>query len=300
MSQGPNDIFIAMLISRTPVRISFAGGGTDLPSFYEKYGGAVLSTAINKYFYTILTERDDRNIQVISSDLQRMTQIDYLEFNLEFKDQRLSEYELDIPLAVLIYFKLNKGINLFLASEVPPGTGLGSSASVCVNIVKLVSNFLGKLMSRYDVAETAFHIVTEMLNRPVGKQDEYAAAFGGLNIITFEPSGYTRVEPLQVDSETLTTLEKSMLLLFTGESHNSTEILSVQKLSSEKGDKTTIENLTFLRDLVTPMKEAIVKGNLDEFGRLLDEGWHFKRGFPTKLATLISINSMIWQNLMAH
>ena len=273
-----------MLIARTPVRISFAGGGTDLPSFYEKYGGAVLSTAINKYFYTILTERDDRYIQIISSDLQRMTQIDHLEFNLKFEDKKLSEYELDIPLAVLIYFRLNRGINLFLASEVRPGTGLGSSASVCVNMVKLISNFLGKSMSRYDLAETAFHIATKMLNRPVGKQDEYAAAFGGLNLIVFDASGYTHVEPIKVDSEILETLEKSIMLYFTGSSHNSTEILSIQKTSSEKGEKTTVESLTFLRDIVAPMKESIAKGNLDEFGRLLDESWQFKRRVSNKIS----------------
>jgi D-glycero-alpha-D-manno-heptose-7-phosphate kinase len=269
-----------MLIARTSVRISFAGGGTDLPSYYEKYGGAVLSTAINKYFYTILTERDDQYIQIISSDLQKTVEID----RIDFKSKELSEHELDIPFAVLKYLEFHKGINLFLASEVPPGTGLGSSGSVCVNMVKLISHFIQKAMSRYDIAEMAFNIATKMLNRPVGKQDEYAAAFGGLNLIVFDPSGYTRVEPIQVDSEILETLEKSIILFFTGSSHNSTEILSVQKTSSEKGDKTTIASLTFLRDIVAPMKEAIVKGNLDEFGRLLDEGWQFKRRVSNKIS----------------
>jgi D-glycero-alpha-D-manno-heptose-7-phosphate kinase len=273
-----------MLIARTPVRISFSGGGTDLPSYYEKYGGAVLSAGINKYFYTILTERDDRFIQVISSDLQRMTQVDHLEFNLEFKDEKLSKYELDIPLAVLIYFKLNRGINLFLASEVPPGTGLGSSGAVCVNMVKLLSNFLGKSMSRYDVAETAFHIATKILDRPVGKQDEYAACFGGINLISFEQSGATRIEPIQVDYEIITSLEESLLLFFTGSSHNSTDILSVQKSSSERGDKSTIEALTRLRGLVIPMKEAIENGNLDEFGSLLDEAWQLKKRVSSKIS----------------
>lgn len=271
-----------MLIGRTPVRISFAGGGTDLPSYYEKYGGAVFSAAINKYFYTILTERDDSYIQVISSDLQKMAEVD----DIDFKSKDLSEHELDIPFAVLKYFQFHKGVNLFLASEVLPGTGLGSSASVCVNIVKLISQFLDKSLSRYDVAETAFHIATKMLNRPVGKQDEYVAAFGGLNYIKFEPSGYTSVEPIKVDSESIMALEKSILLFFTGSSHNSTEILSVQKNSSEKGEKATIESLTQLKELVFPMKEAIEKGNLDEFGRLLDEGWQFKKRISNKISNL--------------
>ena len=269
-----------MLIARTPVRISFAGGGTDLPSFYEKYGGAVLSTAVNKYFYTILTERDDRCVHLISSDLQRMAEVD----DIEFRDKDLMKYELDIPFAVLSHFKLNRGVNLFLASEIPPGTGLGSSASVCVNIVKLISNFLGKTMSRYEVAETAFGIATEMLNRPVGKQDEYAAAFGGLNVITFEPSGETRIQPIQTDPEIIDVLERSILLFFTGRAHNSTEILSVQKASSEKGERGTIELLTGVKELVQPMKEAVIRGDLDEFGRLLDKGWKLKRGISDKIS----------------
>jgi len=269
-----------MLIARTPVRLSFAGGGTDLPSYYEKHGGAVLSTAINKYFYTILTEREDRYIQVISSDLQRMVEIDHIELS----SKELSEYEVDIPFAVLKHFQPSKGINLFLASEIPPGTGLGSSASVCVNMVKLISYYLGNPMSRYDIAETAFKIATEILHRPVGKQDEYAASFGGLNLVKFEPS-LTQVVPLQVDSEIINILEESILLFFTGKSHNSTEILSIQKSSSEKGEKATIESLTQLKELVLPMKDAILKGDLDEFARLLDEGWHFKKRVSDKITS---------------
>jgi D-glycero-alpha-D-manno-heptose-7-phosphate kinase len=268
-----------MLIARTPVRISFAGGGTDLPSYYEKYGGAVLSGAINKYFYTILTERDDRYIQIISSDLKKMAEADHIDFT----SQELTEQELDIPFAVLRYFQCHKGVNLFLASEVPPGTGLGSSASVCVNMVKLISQYLEKPMSRYDMAETAFHIATKMLNRPVGKQDEYAATFGSLNLLEFEPSGHTRVEPIQVDSEIIASLEKNILLFFTGRSHNSTEILSVQKSSSEKGEEATVLSLTRLKELVMPMKESLVRGDLDTFGHLLDECWRFKKKVSNKI-----------------
>jgi D-glycero-alpha-D-manno-heptose-7-phosphate kinase len=268
-----------MLIVRTPVRISFAGGGTDLPSYYTKYGGAVLSCAINKYFYTILTEREDRYLQVISSDLQKMVEVD----RIDFRNRELSEHELDIPFAVLNYFECQKGINLFLASEVPPGTGLGSSASVCVNMVKIISHYLGKSLSRYVLAETAFQIATSMLDRPVGKQDEYAAAFGGLNIIGFEPTGETRVLPINIDSEIMAALEGSILLFFTGSSHNSTEILSIQKGSSEKGDPTTISSLTSLKELVPLMKKAIVEGDLDTFGQLLDKGWEYKRRVSNKI-----------------
>ena len=125
-----------MLIVRSPVRISFAGGGTDLPAYYQRFGGAVLSTAINKYFYTVLTKRTDDNVQVISSDLQVIeTWQDIARADL--KDERLN-----IPLAVMKDLAVHTPVNLFLASEIPPGTGLGSSASVCVNIVKALSVYM--------------------------------------------------------------------------------------------------------------------------------------------------------------
>jgi D-glycero-alpha-D-manno-heptose-7-phosphate kinase len=117
-----------MLIVRTPVRVSFAGGGTDLPSYYERYGGVVLSTSIDKYFYTVLTERDDGQTQVISSDLRAVESCERIE-KMEFQGS-----DLEIPFAVLKHLRCDAGVNLFLASEVPPGTGLGSSAAVCVKI----------------------------------------------------------------------------------------------------------------------------------------------------------------------
>src|ERR1044071_943451 len=141
-----------MLIVRTPVRISFGGGGTDLPAYYEQYGGAVHSTAIDKYFYTILRGSDDGKIQVISSDLR---------INESWEDlARMSGQasELEIPLAVLKRIGRNVAVDLFMASEIPPGTGLGSSASVCVNVLKAVTSYLRIPLSKLDLAERAFHV----------------------------------------------------------------------------------------------------------------------------------------------
>ncbi len=180
-----------MLIGRSPVRISFAGGGTDLPAYYEQFGGAVLSAAINKYFYTILGKRTDGRIQIISSDLRV--------FNTwqDVANMKIEGSGLEIPLAVLKDLGCDCSVDLFLASEIPPGTGLGSSASVCVNILKTLTTYLNQPLSKYALAERAFHVARNVLGRHIGKQDEYAAAFGGLNVITFEPKRHCPGDPCQ-------------------------------------------------------------------------------------------------------
>src|SRR5215468_9697008 len=181
-----------MLIVRSPVRISFGGGGTDLPAYFEQFGGAVLSTAINKYFYTILGSRSDQCIQIISSDLR------ICESWRDIAALEIHEGGLEIPIAVLKDLGREVYVDLFLASEIPPGTGLGSSASVCVNILKTLTAYLHRPLSRYDLAEKAFYISRHILGKNIGKQDEYAAAFGGLNYFRFEADGSVLAERMKI------------------------------------------------------------------------------------------------------
>ncbi len=266
-----------MIIVRSPVRISFAGGGTDLPSYYEKQGGLVLSTAIDKYFYTVLTDRDDDQTQIISSDLRA------LEACEDIETMELQGTELEIPFAVLKHFRPRIGTNLFLASEVPPGTGLGSSASVCVGILKAFSTRLGRDMSKKELAEAAFDIARNILRRPVGKQDEYAAAFGGLNVFKFDAEG-TVVEPLALSPETLADLQQCLLLFFTGSSRDSSNILAAQDRSVQQRQDDVLDALTALKDLVVPMRKALQAGDLDAFAELLDAGWGVKKRISDKIS----------------
>src|SRR5215475_6245556 len=208
-----------MLIVRSPVRISFGGGGTDLPGYYERYGGCVLSTSINKYFYTILQKRTDGKIQVISSDLRVM------ETWQDISRMEVKSSELAIPLAAIKEVGCDISVNLFLASEIVAGTGLGSSASVCVGVMKTVATYLDRQLSKYELAERSFHIARNVLGKPVGKQDEYAAAFGGLNFITFHPDGRTLVEPVDLSLAELRELESKLMLFFTGVAHDSWNLL---------------------------------------------------------------------------
>lgn len=266
-----------MLITRTPVRISFAGGGTDFPSYYEKYGGIVLSTSIDKYVYTVLTERDDQQTQIISSDLKTLESCEQIE-KMEFQGM-----ELEIPFAVLKHLKCRSGVNLFMASEVPPGTGLGSSAAVCVNLLKTLRVFLGLDDQNLPLAEEAFHIARNVLHWPVGKQDEYGVAVGGIKTVQFEADG-VRVEPLRLSPDMLMDLEQNLMLFFTGSSRESSAILSGQDRSVERREGQVLEALAELKEMVPRMRAALFDGHFEAFGRLLDEGWAIKKRVSTKIS----------------
>ncbi|HTV54434.1 MAG TPA: hypothetical protein VMI06_05915 [Terriglobia bacterium] len=267
-----------MLIVRTPVRISFAGGGTDLPSYYEKYGGMVLSTSIDKYVYTILTEREDGQTQIISSDLKALESCEQIE-RMKFEGT-----DLEIPFAVLKHLRCGVGVNLFMASEVPPGTGLGSSAAVCVNVLKTLRVYLNLSDQNVELADEAFHIARNILRWPVGKQDEYGVAVGGLKIVKFEAAG-THVEPVRLSPDMLMDLEQNLLLFFTGSSRDSSAILTGQDRSIQQNEDRVLAALTDLKKLVPEMHKALLGGDFDDFGRLLHEGWMIKKNVSSKIST---------------
>lgn len=267
-----------MLIVRSPVRISFAGGGTDLPAYYEQFGGEVLSVAINKYFYTVLTHREDDKIQVISADLR------CVETWADIVRMELGPSDLQLPLAALKLARFSSPVNLFLASEIPPGTGLGSSASVAVAVLLALATYRGQTFSRYELAEQAFQVSRDLLAKPVGKQDEYAAAFGGLNRVEFHPGGGTAVHRLDLPPAVLRQLEDSLLLFYTGASHDSWKILKHQESVTQRAEGTAIEALHQIRSLVRASVEALEEGELDRFGRLLHEGWLAKRSLSSEIS----------------
>jgi len=267
-----------VLIVRSPVRISFGGGGTDLPAYYEQFGGAVLNVAINKYFYTILGKRTDGRIQIISSDLRMFENLQDLS-NLEVRGSAL-----EIPLAVLKELNFNLPVDLFLASEIPPGTGLGSSASVCVNLLKTLTTYLHRPMSKYDLAEQAFYIARHTLARNVGKQDEYAAAFGGLNYFTFSPDGNVSAEAIKIDPAILQELQSHLMLYFTGAAHNSWTILKEQEASTRHRSGSALDALHEVKALAAEMRDALLQQNLPRLGELLHLGWMAKRRVSARIS----------------
>jgi D-glycero-alpha-D-manno-heptose-7-phosphate kinase len=267
-----------MLIVRSPVRISFGGGGTDLPAYYEEHGGAVLSTAINKYFYTVLGRRSDRSIQIISSDFR------ICESWRDFTALEIKDGGLEVPVAVLKDLNREINIDLFLASEIPPGTGLGSSASVCVNVLKTLTSYLHLPLSKQDLAERAFHIAHDVLQRHVGKQDEYAAACGGLNFMEFMPDGSTRVQPIDPGPSLITELQNSLMLFFTGSAHHSWNILAEQEKSTAEHSGKPLEALHEIKELAYRMRDALKAGDLASFAAMLDESWTAKKRVSSKIS----------------
>jgi D-glycero-alpha-D-manno-heptose-7-phosphate kinase len=268
-----------VLIVRSPVRISFGGGGTDLPAYYEEYGGAVLSTALNKYFYTVLGKRTDGRVQVISSDLR------LFETWRDIATMEIKGSGLEIPLAVLKDLTGEISVDLFLASEIPPGTGLGSSASVCVNVLKTLTAYLHQPLSKYALAERAFHIARNVLGRHVGKQDEYAAAFGGLNYIKFEPDGTAQVEPLELEESVKREFQDNLMLFFTGSAHHSWTILEEQEKSTRIRKGSAVEALHEVRAIADEMRQTLEEGELNMFGSLMDRAWQAKKRVSGKIST---------------
>src|SRR5437764_3934789 len=176
-------------------------------------------------------------------------------------------------------------VNLFLASEIPPGTGLGSSASVCVNVLKTLNAYLGIPKSKYELAERAFHIARHVLGRPVGKQDEYAASFGGINFIQFSPDESVVVDPLDIEPEVLRELQSNLMLFFTGAAHHSWTILKEQEQSTNTKDGVTLESLHEIRELANLMRVALRAGNLQDFGELLHRAWEAKKRVSDRIST---------------
>ena len=266
-----------MLIARAPMRISLAGGGTDLEAYYGIYGGLVISTAINKYFYAILTTDESDELQVISADYRSL-------FRHSAYNDLFWNGDLALPKAILHHFGIRRGLNLFVASEVPPGTGLGSSSAAAVTMVRAISTLVEQPMTRQQVAELASFIEINKMGMPIGKQDQYASAFGGLNKITFDSQGVT-VEPLNIAPDVRQTLGSRLMLFFTGSSRESTSILKHQQKSTEDQDGAVLQALHNIKQVAIEVQACLEQGDLDEFARLLDYSWQEKRRLAPGLST---------------
>src|SRR5437764_3567418 len=266
-----------MLIARAPMRISFGGGGTDLEAYYARFGGLVISTSINKYFYAIITTDESNDLQVISSDYRSL-------FRHSSYNDLFWNGDLALPKAVLHQFGIRRGMNLFVASEVPPGTGLGSSSAAAVTMVQAISTLIEQPMTKHQIAELASYIEITKMGMPIGKQDQYASAFGGLNKITFTTDGIM-VDPLKIAPDVLQTLERRLMLFFTGSSRESTSILKHQRKSTQEQDETVLQALHNIKRMAVEQQACLERGDLDEFARLLHYSWQEKRRLVPSLST---------------
>jgi D-glycero-alpha-D-manno-heptose-7-phosphate kinase len=269
-----------MVIVRAPLRISFGGGGTDLMSYYASFGGFVVSTAITRYCHVVADDASDGSITLYSDDYD------------EWKKYPAGvippiEEPLILPKAVIAWFTdhglRERGISLFLASDVLPGTGLGSSGAMTVALVRAMANYLDMPMSDSAVAELACYLEIERLGMPIGKQDQYASAYGGLNAIEFTSSSVT-VTPLALPLDVISALNSRLLLFSTYQTHNSGAILR-QLRSDTRTKPETLETLHSLKALAEKMQKALLAGDLDRFGRLLDRAWQEKGNLSKQIST---------------
>jgi D-glycero-alpha-D-manno-heptose-7-phosphate kinase len=261
--------------SKAPLRISFAGGGTDVPPYPEERGGAVLSTTINKYAYATLIPREDDTINVKSLDYDIVAKY-------RTDEKLFYDGELDLVKAVINNMKAKQGLNLFMHSDAPPGSGLGSSSTVVVTLVGLFQKWLNIPLTDYDIAELAFKIERKDLGIRGGKQDQYAATFGGFNYIEFHKDA-TIVNPLRIKREILNELEYRLLLCYTGRTRLSANILKEQVEKFVKKEKQSVESLDEIKAICMDMKNALLRGYLDEFGELLHQGWMHKKKLASQI-----------------
>ncbi|TWE12638.1 GHMP kinase [Rudaeicoccus suwonensis] len=272
-----------VLRARAPLRISFAGGGTDVAPFPQREGGAVLSATISSFAFSTLRPRSDGKVTVQSLDYN--TAIGFgIDDPVEFDGQ------LDLPKAAIRRIRdidgarPSGGFDLFLHTQAPPGSGLGSSSAVMVSVIGLVAQHCGLDLTPYDVAELAYRLEREDLSIPGGSQDQYAAAFGGFNYIEFQPNEVI-VNPLRVRDDTVHELEHNMLLAFTGNTRVSDHIIEDQRTRYEDGVSEALEGLRAQKELAVRMKVALVRGEVDRFGELLGQAWAQKRKMSAKIST---------------
>ena len=249
-----------MIISQTPYRVSFAGGGTDLPAFYKHEYGAVLSVAIDKHMYVTVSPR-----------FEPTTRVAYTRTEVA---ERVDEIQHELVREALKMTGLGRHLEITTVGDVPAGTGMGSSSSLTVGLLLTLYAYKGQIVSAKNLAEQACRIEIEALGKPIGKQDQYAAAFGGMNYMRFNPDGSADVEPVPATPETMQELQKRMLLLYTQQQREADVILKQQS----EGTKDKMSVLRAMRDIAQEMRVALGgAAGLDEFGRLLHEAWLLKR-----------------------
>lgn len=257
-----------MIISRTPLRVSFAGGGTDLAAFYRKEEGEVVSSAIDKYMYVTVNKRFDDTIRLSYMRTEIVDTCDDLRHELVREAMKLTG--------------VTKGIEITTIADIPAkGTGLGSSSSLTVGLLNALYAYKGKRVPTKQLAEEACRIEIDILKEPIGKQDQYIAAYGGINHFYFKSSGEVIVEPLLVDVSRMKRLQESLLLFYTHVTREAHSVLKEQRANTRQ----RLAELRGLKRLVPAVKDCLEKkgGTLDEFGALLGRGWELKKQLASSI-----------------
>jgi len=253
-----------MIIARSPLRISLGGGGTDLPSYYRNYGGFLVSATIDKYVYVTIMRPFTEGIFLKYSKLEHVAEVD------EVKHPIIRE-------ALRMMALRTPQIEITTLADIPAGTGLGSSGSFTTALIKALYAHRRKLIHPSELAKIACEIEIDRLGEPVGKQDQYIAAFGGITSFKFHTNDEVEAQPLNITMDTLFDIEDNLLLFFTGYSRSAGSILKDQETRTQKSDQEMLSNLHFVKELGIRSKKALESGRPGEFGEIMHEHWEHKK-----------------------
>lgn len=253
-----------MIISRSPLRITLGGGGTDLPSYYSDHGGFLISAAIDQYVYTTIHDTYFDDIYLRYSKIERPKNVDDIEHPI-------------IREALKLTGVVGPGLEITSLADQPAGTGLGSSGSFTVSLLKTLHKYKRHFISQQELAEMACHIEIDLLNEPVGKQDQYIAACGGVTVFDFEKNGSVKIRPLNVSINTLSQLQENLVMFSTGISRSASSVLKEQNDKSKANDKNMINNLHYVKELGYRSLDALESNDLTTFGHILYEHWQYKK-----------------------
>ncbi|MGO9019007.1 MAG: galactokinase [Syntrophobacteraceae bacterium] len=253
-----------MIITRSPLRISLGGGGTDLPSYYKDHGGFLIAAAIDKYVYITLHQTFVDELIIKYSKIERVKSIDDVQHPILRACLQLTG--VGAP-----------RLEITSMADIPAGTGLGSSGSFTTALLKALHSLKKNIVHPRELAEQACHVELDILGEPVGKQDQYIASYGGITCFRFLPDGHVDAWPLKIQQDTLYSLEDNLLLFFTGYARSASEILKEQDDKSKKSDKDMIENLHFVKELGEESRVALEEGDLHRFADLMNVHWEHKK-----------------------
>jgi D-glycero-alpha-D-manno-heptose-7-phosphate kinase len=253
-----------MIITRSPLRVSFGGGGTDLPSYYRQHGGFLIAGAIDKYVYITIHPRFVEGFLLKYSQMEEAAAVEDIRHPIIREAIRLTGVQ-------------SRNLEIASMADIPAGTGLGSSGSFTTALLKALHTHKKHLVHPHELAEQACHIEIDILREPIGKQDQYIAAFGGITCFEFGTEGSVKAWPLAISEETLFNLEDNLLLFFTGYSRSASAILKEQDDKSKLADAEVLENLHFIKELGMSSKKALESGDLVQFGRLMNIHWEWKK-----------------------
>ncbi len=259
-----------MIVSRAPVRISLGGGGTDLPSYYSKFGGFLIAAGIDKHIYIAINRCFHERIRLSYSKTEIVDSVEQIEHKL-FRES-------------LTMMGIKTQIEIVSMADVPSNCGLGSSATFTVALLNGLHAYNRNYLGLHELAEKACHLEMEICHEPTGKQDQYMATYGGLTCLTFDHDGTVTVEPLKITHEKILELESNIMLFYTGIERSASDILRVQSEKSKQDDTNTLNRLHRIKEIGYETRRAFESGNLDAFGELLREHWDTKKKLSNKIS----------------